>query len=139
MVFLSACEDLVSRTLGALPGLLARLGYLGGLRTDGDSYEHWGLKRTHGELVAQKACQQVHAALWLELLRTPLGQLWSDVEASCAGEGETPRVYLEKLFQQRGKLVPADLKGGSVLHFNSVLSALLALSRTRWDANRLAA
>ena len=66
MTLLSALEDLLTKTLGALPGLFAKLEYLASLREDG-RYAHWGLTHVYGEVSATRALVDAHALVSSEV------------------------------------------------------------------------
>lgn len=127
MIF-SAAEDFSGKTLAAVPGTLAKLQYVAGLRQDSGVYSHWGMSRSHGEASANQAIAGAHADIFVEILRTPLNQLAGELER-LAGEHETNSRELVKALLAEGELlVPQSLKGGSRRHFNSVLRALSALA-----------
>ncbi len=129
MTLLSAYEDFVVRTLAALPGLLARLVYLGSLRNDAGDYCHWGMARTFGASSTSEALAQAHSEAWLEVLRTPIPSLFAqDLELG----SETWR-------GQREKLTPPEVSGGTKRHFNSILLALSLLSQAAKEPNQRAA
>ena len=134
MALISAFEDLLSRTLAAIPGLLGRLEYLSSLKVEG-RYGHWGLTRVYGERAAQRAMADGHKMLLEEVLQTPLEMLVEDSEAACAAQGrETPN-YLEELRNRRTDLLPEGSQGAATTrHFNSVLSALSALTKAQRNA-----
>ena len=113
----SAYDDFCARTLGALAGAWQRLQYLAELRAPDGRYQHWGLARTFGEATAQRALAQVHSEVFLELLRTPLRSL---ARQSSAAE-----------IKQLSGYLPGNLEGGTPQHFNSIVSALTALSAAR--------
>jgi hypothetical protein len=117
-------EDFVVRTLGALPGPLSRLAYIGGLRRNGH-YEHWGLSRAYGDTVAGAAMSEAHSQVWLEVLRTPLPKLAGELQAS----GTAPD-QIDGWRRQSDALTPPKLAGGSRRHFHSVLLALSLLPRS---------
>ncbi len=120
MTLFSALDDLVIRTLAAIPGRVQKLQYLAGLRDQSGAYEHWGLEKVHGSKAARQALAEAHSMVFIELLRTPLGEIRGEAGVEASGlpaRGATSQM-----------LVPADLKGGSQRHFNSVLAALEALS-----------
>ncbi len=139
MVFLSAYEDFVHRTLNVLPNPLAKLDYVGSLRSDQGGYQHWGLERCHGDPGAQAALAQAHTDLWLQVLRAPLCSLLGDLLDWCSQEGVAPEAGAQSLLEQRDRLVPANRGGGSLQHFYSVLSALSALSRRAQSPSQKAA
>ncbi|HMK28778.1 MAG TPA: hypothetical protein VK473_03770, partial [Terriglobales bacterium] len=75
----SAESDFEQRTLAAIPGTLARLEYVAGLRQDSGSYFHWGLAREFGEKTASDTIAGAHGRLFLDLLRTPLPLLLGEL------------------------------------------------------------
>jgi hypothetical protein len=133
MALLSALEDLLSRTLAAIPGLLGRLEYLSSLKLEG-RYGHWGLARVHGEGAAQRAMVDAHNLLLGEVLQTPLEMLAEDSEAACAAQGRETPTYLEELQNKPGLLPDGTLGPATTRHFSSVLSALSALTKAQRNA-----
>jgi hypothetical protein len=131
----SALEDFEANTLGAVPGLLGRLSYVGGLRDDKETgtgrYEHWGLARVYGDDAAQSAIRASHRVLLSEVLKKPLAVLLKDVPASCANEHLTETEFLAALAQSS----PKPLSPAARAHLGSVLSALSALVESRENAN----
>ena len=131
----SALEDFETNTLGAVPGLLGRLSYVGGLRdgkgTGTGRYEHWGLARVYGDDAAQSAIRASHRVLLSEVLKKPLAVLLKDVPASCANEHLTESEFLAALAQSS----PKPLSPAARAHLGSVLSALSALVENRENAN----
>ncbi|MBV8475501.1 MAG: hypothetical protein JOZ36_02455 [Acidobacteria bacterium] len=131
MMLLSALDDFLTRTLAAIPGLLARLEYVSSLNSEG-RYGHWGLSRVHGERKAQRALSEAHRMVIGEILQTPLQALVKDSEAACAAEGRVAPNYLEDLRERRSALLPsATSSPATTRHFSSVLHALSALSRAQ--------
>ena len=126
MTLLSAGEDMRYRTLGALGGPLERLAYLATLRGESGQYSHWGLARTYGEPTARSAIAEVHSQVWIEVLRTPIPEL---VREMVRMDSTVRREVLQQLGNSRDKILPADRVGGGVRHFNSVLVALMCLSK----------
>ena len=122
MTLVSASDDFRIRTLAALPGLWAKLRYLAGLRSPDGAYQHWGMSRTYGEEAAQKAAAAVHSDVFLEFLRTPVRQLAREFSDSPSSSSTQPADW--------SSYVPQDLGGGSLKHFNSVVSALQKLSES---------
>lgn len=126
MTFLSASEDLRYRTLGAFEGALEKLAYLARLRDEAGQYRHWGMSRTYGEQAAT-ALAEAHTQVWIEVLRTPIPELLRQL----GGMETTARAaVMEEVKNYRRLSCPADLSGGAVRHFNSVLLALECLSRS---------
>ncbi len=138
MTFFSADEDFVFRTLAAIPGRVARLLYLAGLRDSAGQYEHWGLARTHGELVAQKAIAKAHTDAFLGVLRTPLAKLAVDYE-DCRAATRAEGGPASDLLQNAVDLVPQDLSGGGSKHFNLIVGVLCSLEKTHQHDKRRAA
>jgi hypothetical protein len=133
MTLLSATDDLRLRTLDALGGVLERLAYVVGLRDEGGHYRHWGLSRIYGEKVANDAAAEVHSQVWLELLRTPMPKLQGELDDM--EEGRRAEVVRKlKASAQLGS--PANLEGGGLRHFNSVLAALDSLSKAKGGTHR---
>lgn len=121
----SAQDDFQQRTLGAIPGLWAKLRYLAELRGPAGAYCHWGMSRTFGVETTQRIVAAAHSELFLQLLRTPLRQLRTDF---LRGDPLSTELLDWSLY------VPADLEGGSVEHFSSIVSALTALAGVRPQA-----
>jgi hypothetical protein len=139
MSLLPPLDDFVIRTLGSIPGLLARIEYVSSLKKEG-RYQHWGLTRVHGLKAAERAIGDAHKMLIAEVLRTPLRVLAKDNSASCAAEGLEMRTYLEGLEARHTTLLPDPREGGiSELHFNSVQRALSVLAQAQSPATRLGA
>ena len=131
----SASEDFVAYTLGAVPGLLGRLSYVGRLHdgnaTGNGRYEHWGLAKVYGEDAAQGAIRASHRALLSNVLKKPLAVLLKDVPASCSNWHVTEKEFLASL----AHCPPKPLSPAALAHLRSVLSALSALVESRDGAN----
>ncbi len=131
----SALEDFEANTLGAVPGLLGRLSYVGGLHdgnaTGNGRYDHWGLAKVYGDDAAQCAIRTSHRALLSCVLKKPLAVLLQEVPESCSNEHLTEKEFLAALSQHP----PKPLSPAALAHLRSVLSALSALVESRDDAN----
>ncbi len=127
----SALEDFEGNTLGAVPGLLGRLSYVGGLQDGKGTYDHWGLARVYGNDAAQGAIRASHRVLLYEVLRKPLAVLLKDVPTSCANQHLTAREFLAALMQSP----PKSLSPAALAHLRSVLNALSALLESRNNAS----
>jgi hypothetical protein len=88
---------------------------------------HWGLERVYGEEGTQRTVAEVHRALFLQVLRTPLRRLLEDATHSAAAQRSDVKPYLATVLRDARSLVPGNLSGGSEAHFNSVVAALLSL------------
>ena len=124
-------EDLESRTLRAVSGLLGKLDYLSRLRAPDRSYSHWGLARVHGESATQRALVDAHRGIVTQILRTPLQSLLRDVDDSRNPKETGPVDFLEKLKDHSLELVPPGPGAGTGRHLSSVLHALWHLAKTR--------
>jgi hypothetical protein len=79
MKILSALEDFMLHTIAAVPGTWNRLRFTAGLRGRSGEYEHWGMTRTYGADAAQQAMRSAHQEVFLEVLRTPLSELFEEL------------------------------------------------------------
>ena len=117
MPLLSAAEDLRKRTLARISGSLARLRYLGELRSQGHS--HWGLQQTHGAEATAAALRESHTEGFVEVLRTDLDQLVEEFprqeESVVSPDGKLP---------ESRELEPEDTGGGSRRHLRGLMYAL---------------
>jgi hypothetical protein len=128
MTLYSPMEDFMQRTVSQVPGMWPKLEYMASLRAEEGGYEHWGLARMFGHAPAQKAIEQAHRGLVLQLLRTPLMALVDEARRAAERQGLPLNVYIQGLHSQGEHLLPVKLGGGSAKHFNSVLLALSALA-----------
>src|SRR5271165_1622844 len=127
----TALEDFERNTLGAVPGLLGRLSYVGRLHDGNGTYEHWGLAKVYGGEAATCAIRASHRVLLSEVLKKPLAVLLNDVQASCSNEHLTEREFLASLTH----CPPRPISPAALAHLRSVLSALSALVESRDNAN----
>jgi hypothetical protein len=127
----SALEDFETNTLGALPGLLGRIVYLGRLHDGNGVYDHWGLAKVYGDNAAQHAMHTSHRGLLSEVLRKPLVVLFNDIATSCSSEHLTEEELLVLLAQSP----PKPLSRSARAHLGSVLGALSALIEEQKSAN----
>lgn len=136
MPLFSAADDFSRRTLAPLPGLLARLRYVSGLRSEDGRYVHWGLARIYGEHAAGQAIEGIHRELTLQVLRTPLRELVGDAARSADSAEIGLAEYVAQLNADAFRLLPESVGGGSARHFSTVLQALSGLARSCRDASR---
>lgn len=126
MTLLSVKDDFLQHTLANVSGTLGKLVYVSEL-WENDRYVHWGLTRIYGEEATQRALREVHRALFLQVLRTPLRQLLEDVVPSAAGKCVDPTQFVESLVRNSTSLIPPEIGGGSLAHFHSTIEALSLL------------
>ena len=129
MPFLSAFDDFVLNSLGAVPGQLGKLLYVAELRDRDGRYSHWGMERIHGEGAAQSSIQQAHGVVLSETLRQPLANLWKEVVARSQDEGMSPADWLAQQMSPTDRLVPHSRGAGSERHLKAVLAALSGLAK----------
>lgn len=127
-MILSPAEDFSGRTLAAVPGVLGKLEYVSGLRSDSGTYSHWGLSRSYGQATANETVAGAHADIFIEILRTPLSLLREEVQRQAEERGVDAREYAASLVEHGERLIPLSLHGGSQRHFSSVLRSLSALA-----------
>lgn len=132
----TAREDFEQNTLNSVPGTLGKLEYLAQLREENGRYFHWGLARLHGDEAAGATLEQVHLCQFLALLRTPLPQLWDEIQQAADTHQIEAREYVRALLQLGQALVPPVTGGGSHHHFSSVLQALSALAAPKAARHR---
>lgn len=120
MRFRSAKDDLQETTLAAVPGLLARLDYLAGLRQADGGYSHWGLAKVHGEEAASEALAAAHREAAAEVLRQPLDKLYDEV-AAVARMNE----------RAAAELLPAEADALARAHFSLVWDVIASVARRR--------
>ncbi len=138
MSLYSAADDFALKTLASVPGVLGKLKYVSSLRRLDGSYHHWGLERSFGERSAREAIESHHRELLLKILRMPVKDVLEDaIVSASAAEMGVPE-YVAVLRLEADQLVPADVAGGSVRHFTSVLQALVSLAPSCTAANRQA-
>lgn len=125
----SALEDFEMNTLGAVPGSLGRLSYVGRLHDGNGTYGHWGLAKVYGD-DAQGAMRASHRVLLSAVLKKPLALLLNEL-AICSNEHLTEREFLASL----NNSPPKPVSPAALAHLRSVLSALLALVESRDNAN----
>jgi len=138
MPFLSASDDFLT-TLNAIPGIWARLKYLGGLRRRDGSASHWGLARVHGQNAAENAVRDTQRAVFAQVLRRPLKELLEEGRLSAAQEGLNCYQFVEAFSEEQKAVFRETLGSASARHFNSVMMAMSALSQTHSRAIRPAA
>lgn len=138
MRLFSAYDDFMERTLGGLPGSLAKVRFVSGLRSSHQGYEHWGLERTYGREPAQTAISKAHTEAFIAELSTPLAQLWEEMVLAAKAEEMEAGRWAESGLDLMGG-IPPELGGGGIEHHRYILKGLSLLARTRGSANRRAA
>ena len=129
----SAREDFEANTLGAVPGLLGKLSYIGQLHDGSGAYNHWGLEMVHGNDAARGAINASHRMLLSQVLKAPLAVLLDDVATSLSNQQLTESEFLFSLTATHS--LPESPPPASTQHLKSVLHALFALAESRNRAN----
>jgi hypothetical protein len=79
-------QDFTQTTLAGIPGLFARLTYIGSLRDlSSGRYEHAGLAALYPDAAIQQAMQLCHEQIFERILETPLSGQEEDLRACLAG------------------------------------------------------
>lgn len=131
MTFKSALQDLRESTLAAVSGLLAKLAYLGSLRTREGGYRHWGLSLVHGEESSQRALKTAHSEVLSAVLQTPISELVEDLRESSRDTSNSEGAYVEGMRAQFQELLPSAQDKAAAQHLNSVLTALSSLEKNQ--------
>jgi len=124
----SASDDFVTTTLEGVPGALAKLVYLSGLRDESGEIQHWGLEKIHGRERAREALKSAYYKLMREFLAMPLPEIWHEVEEYCRENGRREDDYMQELrdiVPIRERTQFSDAQFG---HFNLILDELSALA-----------
>ncbi len=127
----SALDDFAANTLGAVPGLLGRLSYVGKLHDGKGTYSHWGLAKVYGDDTAQTAISASHRELLSQVLKKPLALLLKDARESCMNGHLTEGELLASL----GNSPPKPLSPASLAHLRVVRNALSALLANQDNSN----
>lgn len=130
MRLLSAHEDFVERTMGAVHGTLEKLEFFSGIRSSAEEYHHWGMERTYGRECAQDAIRKAHTTAFVAELSTPLSDLWAELVSAAESQGTDMLESAQAILAAPG-VVPQELGGGSRAHHHYVLTSLFLLARTR--------
>ena len=125
----SAFEDFMKRTAHVLQGIWSKLNYIRELRDADGKYKHWGLTQIHGEDATQKAIADIHSELYLQLLSTPLPELFEQLGLSAEDADCSARELAEQLYRERERITPDELRGGAPEHLKSVLLITELLSK----------
>jgi len=131
MTLKSALQDLRETTLAAISGLLAKLAYLGSLRSREGGYLHWGMSLVHGEEASNRALKVAHTEVLSTVLRTPLSELVEDLHGSSQESQKPADAYVAGMREQFSHLLPAPEDTASARHLNSVLIALSSLEKAQ--------
>jgi hypothetical protein len=138
MTLKSALQDLRETTLAAISGLLAKLNYLGSLRSREGGYRHWGMSLVHGDESSDRALKAAHTEVLSAVLRTPISELVEDLQKSSQASQKPAGVLVEDMREQIHELLPSPQDAASASHLNSVLFALSSLEK-KMEKNRKSA
>jgi hypothetical protein len=119
-------EDFVNETLAQFPSRLGKLRFIAEMRNHG-RYEHWGMSRTYGDDLAQRAMAEAHADEFEKVLTTPVPTL--------AEEENNPVQESKPLLMHPEDGVPCDLRGGTRRHFKWILRVVELLHRSSHRPN----
>lgn len=121
-------QDFTLTTLAGIPGLFARLIYMGSLRDlSSGRYEHAGLAALYPDEALQQALQLCHEQIFERILETPLSSQHEDLRACLAemqGGLSAAATHLRRLESYR-VLVPEESPNYLKELFYSNLRALL--------------
>ena len=126
---LKSAKDDVLRTLGYVPGLFGKMGYLAMLRNEDGEYDHWGFARTHGSELASESMHTAHRIIFTEVLRSRITELCSEPEMAGLEQ-------CQKSQELRKHVVPKGTGRGPRLHFNAVVAAVSALAEAQRRSTR---
>ena len=132
-------EDFVKTTMAAVPGYWHKLVYLANLRSSSQTYDHWGMARRYGFAASHAAISAAHSDLFVEVLRAPIKTLLEDASAAIEPEQsgqENQGLSLEELWKSRDRMLPTDLGGGSVKHFEVTILTVQRLIQSQRVAQR---
>lgn len=120
-----AVSDFKERSLRALPTLLERLAYICSLQTEAGTYDHWGLRRAFGEHAAHEAILQAHTDTAMELIRTPIREIYEEYREA-VGRQEGPHVL-----QAESLILKAPVNGDELLsaHLRLLQESAAAVAR----------
>lgn len=121
----SAAEE-VFQTVSAVPGTMARLGYLANLQTSPGIYRHWGIEKEHGEEATHVAFRSAHRLILETCLQTDFSELLMEIRLHAEDENLTAGEWLRR-FVDAPCLDPCGSTEPSFLHFRFVLASLQAL------------
>lgn len=126
MKLLGALDDFVNETLAQIPSRLGKLRFIAEMRNHG-RYEHWGMSRTYGDDIAQRAMAEAHADVFEKALTTPVPTL-AEEDANPGQESKPLLMYLEDG-------LPSDLRGSTQRHFKWILRVVELLHRSSQRPN----
>lgn len=122
-------QDFTLTTLAGIPGLFARLIYMGSLRDlSSGRYEHAGLAALYPDEAIQQALQLCHEQIFERILETPLSIQLEDLRACLVSmQGGLPAVTHWYRMESYRVLVPEQSPDYLKELFYSNLRALLEL------------
>jgi len=135
MTLLCALDDFLVRTLAYVSGNWGKLRYISGLRAQDGQYIHWGLTRKYGENAAQRAIEEAHRNVLIDLLRTPVRELISDAQSSASAVDQPLVQYLQEVSRDSEGLLPRRAGSAATSHFSAVVQALARLTQARKDSS----
>ena len=94
---------------------------------------HWGLARKYGDNAAQRAIEDAHRNVLLELLRTPMRELVGDAQRSAAAAEQPLSQYVQEVSRGGADLLPKRAGNAAASHFSAVVQALARLTQVGKD------
>ena len=125
---MSAFGDFM-QSLNVLNGVWSKLNYVRELRGEDGKYRHWGLGQIHGEEETDRAIAEVHSELHLQLLRSPLPEIFEQLPLGAEDAGCSSLQLAEQMCKEKARITPGDVRGGSPKHFDAVLAITRMLAK----------
>jgi hypothetical protein len=124
-----AAENFKERTLSALPTLLERLAYVCSLQLPDGGYRHWGLSRTYGLKPAQEAIYLSHTELAIELVHSPVQDLYEEYKRAI-GREDGPEILKAESFVLNAPVNDDGLLGAHLRLLEDSVKTLARQERT---------
>jgi hypothetical protein len=128
-----AYEDLLRRTLSAIPSDLARLIYLASTRDyNSGTYHHEGLAQRYRPEEARYALQAAHREIFYRLAELPLEGLVKELELYVHASRETPAEFLRTWRELEPYRVAVPMEVGPTMVQLFLSNIRIALEVLRW-------